>query len=365
MSGCRDYTDDEIYQPPSDLEGKLFDQINLEENSDLSTFANCLELSGISEIINKTGYYTVFAPTNEAFQIYFDEHPEYNGQLENIPRDELEKIARFHIIQNGWTLGQLRTMDYQGWIDPDDPSYDKPKGFKRATILLDTLKTEWVQVDKFNTRIVHQVSADESRIVFPDSRKYAPLYYQEYLSIYDYSSSDYEYFYNRPFEGGGSIYYASGKLVTDEIAAENGFVYKIDRDVEPMKNLQQIMEDNNDYKDFLSLIYEFPEFDIDLDETFNQPGAREGLAVDTLFSLSFPDLTFSINKEITGQVTSSKNYTLREHNTLIAPDNNALEKLYNDIVLRSSGYPHYVKKEDVPDEITKIIINSQWCIIWC
>ena len=106
--GCKDFTDAEIYQRPEHLEGKLFDVLKLEENSDLSTFAACLELSGLSEIINKTGYFTVFAPTNEAFQIYFDNHPEYNGMVENIPGAEVEKIVRFHIIQNGWTLGQLK-----------------------------------------------------------------------------------------------------------------------------------------------------------------------------------------------------------------------------------------------------------------
>jgi len=357
MSGCRDYTDNEIYQPPADLEGKLFDQINLEDNSDLSTFATCLELSGISELINKTGYYTVFAPTNEAFDLYFDEHLEYNGMVENIPREELEKIVRFHIIQNGWTLGQLRTMDYRGWIDPDDPFYNKPKGFKRATILLDTLKTEWITVDKFNTEIVPRVVADDYRVVFPDSRKYAPLYYQEYFTVFDYTSSDYEYYFGRPFES-DAVFYASGRLLTTEIPAENGFIYKIDRVVEPMLNLQQIMEAGNEYSDFLSLINKYPEFEMDLDETFNQEGAREGKKIDTLFSLSFPDLVISINKEITGQITSSRNYTLREHNTIIAPTNLALDELYNDIVLRSSGYPHYVKKEDVPDAITRIIINS-------
>ena len=358
LNGCKDYTDSEIYQRPSNLEGKLYDQIRLEENFDLSTFAACLELTGLSDLINKTGYYTVFAPTNEAFLDYFDKHPEYSGSVENIPLTELEKIGRFHIVQNGWTKDQLRSMDFQGWVDPNDPFYNKPKGFKRATILLDSLKKEWVRTDKFNTQIVPEVSAEGYRMVFPDSRKYAPLYYQEYFSIYGYSSSDYEYYFKRPFEGGEAIYFANGKLLTDEIAAENGFIYKIDQVVEPMDNLQQIFVKNEDYSDFLALINQYSNFTLDLDETNIQAGVSEGLKVDSLYSLSFPDLEFSINKELTGIISSSVNYTTREHNSIIAPTNAALDDLYKNIILSSSGYPHYGHKSIVPEEITKIIVNS-------
>jgi len=53
IAGCKDFTDDEIYKPPANLEGKLYDQLLLEENSDLSTFAACLERTGISDIITK------------------------------------------------------------------------------------------------------------------------------------------------------------------------------------------------------------------------------------------------------------------------------------------------------------------------
>lgn len=355
---CSDFTDSEIYQPPENLEGKLFDQIVKEENSDLSVFASCLELTGLSEIINKTGYYTVFAPNNDAFELYFNNHPEYNRNVENIPKVELEKLVRFHIVQNGWTIGQLRSLDFQGWIDSGDPFYNKPKGYKRATILLDSLKKEWIKVEKFDSRIVKESGANDYRVVFPDSRKYVPLFYQEYFDAYNYTSSDYEFYFNRPFDGGSSIYYANGKLMTAEIPAENGFVYKIDQVVEPMENLQQILDKKEEYSAFLSLIYEFPNFKIDLDETYAQPGVREGLTFDTLYSLTFPDLEFSINKEITGQITNTVNYTLREHNSIISPTNAALDELYNGIILSSSGYPHYANKSVVPDAITRLIINS-------
>ena len=358
ITGCVDFTDNEIYQPPANLEGKLFDRLILEDNSDLSIFAECLERTGLSENINKTGYYTVFAPTNEAFEIYFNDHPEYGGAVQNIPYHELDKLVRFHIIQNGWTRNQLISLDYKGWIDEDDVFYNKPRGFKRETILKDTLHKFWVRRDKFDLRIVNESESNEYRVVFPDARKYVPLYYQGYFSFFNYTSEDYEFYFNRPFEGGQTIYYANGKVLTDEIAAENGFIYKIDRVVEPMPNIQQALEQIEKYSNFLELIYQYPEFRLDLGETFNQAGAREGKNVDSLFSLEFSDLEFSINNEKTGRISGSVNYTLREHNSILDPTNEALEELYHDVILSSSGYPHYSVKSAVPEQITKIIINS-------
>lgn len=357
-SSCEDFTDNEIYQPPPELEGKLYDQIQLGQNSDLSVFAEVLERTGLWETINKTGYFTVFAPVNEAFDTFFAENPQYAGSLENIPAAELEKIARFHIIQNGWTLNQLVTLDYKGWIDNDDPFYNQSKGFKRETILKDSLRKEWVIVDQFENRIVNEQQATEYKIVFPDSRKYVPLFYQQYFSAYNYSSDDYAYYFGRPIDDPSAVYYANAKILSEEIPAENGFIYKTDRVVTPMSNLQQIIESKDNYAEYLDLVYQFPEFTIDIQETFNQPGAREGRAIDTLYDLRFPDLEFSLNKEETGNRSSSVNYTLREHNTLIAPTNEAIQELYNTIVLSTSGYPHYSRKSDIPNEITRIIVNS-------
>ncbi len=57
---------------PDWLAGKLFTQI--QSYPELSTFAKCLQLSGYDSIINTSGSYTVFAPDNDAFDLYFQSH---------------------------------------------------------------------------------------------------------------------------------------------------------------------------------------------------------------------------------------------------------------------------------------------------
>src|SRR4030042_1138972 len=133
---CRcinDPEEDEKYKRPDWLAGKVYTQIK--KQPELSTFARCVELTGYDTIINISGSYTVFAPNNEAFSIYFQNHPEYNS-VEDIPITKVIKIVKYHIVQNPWSKIQLRSLDVFGWIDTLDIDNNKPRGYKRETLLL-------------------------------------------------------------------------------------------------------------------------------------------------------------------------------------------------------------------------------------
>lgn len=66
------------------------------EKEDLSTLLTALEAADLVEILKKDGPYTVFAPTNKAF----DKLPE--GKLEDLlkpeNKQELARILRYHVI---------------------------------------------------------------------------------------------------------------------------------------------------------------------------------------------------------------------------------------------------------------------------
>jgi uncharacterized surface protein with fasciclin (FAS1) repeats len=129
-----DPNDDPKYKRPDWLAGKVYTQ--LKANPDLSTFTRCVELTGYDTIINVSGSYTVFAPNNEAFSMYFQDHPEYNS-VEDIPIEQLTKIVKYHILQNPWSKIQLRSLDVFGWIDTLNIENNEPRGYKRETLLLE------------------------------------------------------------------------------------------------------------------------------------------------------------------------------------------------------------------------------------
>lgn len=349
---------DDIYKRPDWLEGKLYTQLSAQP--DVVNFKKALELTGLDEIIDKSGYYSVFVPNDDAFESFFVENPQYSGDVENIPIDKLEQLVRSHIVQNGWTLEQLQTLDIAGWTDPLNPNYNEAKAFKRATILRDSLNKYFVRTDRGVDKIVlSESNANTYRVVAPTNRKYVPFFYPSYFEIFDYTSEDYEFYFGRPFINDGSVYISEAKIISEEIPAENGFIYKIDRVLKIRRNLEQIMLDMDspaDYDNFLNLIYLYPHFRYNSEETNKQEGAEEGLEVDSIFDLTYsPDLVIDIHDENTGP---NQNYTIREQNTVLAPTDEALQYLYNNYVTINSGYPHWLTVNDVPNEILRIIANS-------
>ena len=361
ITGCNpEFKEVDKYARPDWLAGKLYTQ--LKEQPDLSAFALCLERTGYDTIINTSGSYTVFAPSNEAIANYLQAHPAYNT-VEDIPLNDLAEIVKYHIVQNPWTKTQLRTLDVYGWIDTLDQTNNKPRGFKRQTLLLDkNRKLGVAQSTDKSLQVVDTLKSSWHRIIVTDSRKYVPIFFREYLSIYDLRSDDYEFYFDRSIDNAGDIFFAGGKIQGDEIFAENGFIYMIDRVVEPLPNAIQILESTHhgqSYSDFLNLINLFPWFEYNAEKTFDQPGAELGYEVDSLFEISYPDLTFNIIREQTSPPTGTfglpGNVTIRYHHGLIAPTNTAFNEFWNEYFV---GPTKWNTLGGTPKNIIKILVNT-------
>ena len=353
--GCRDIYELDKYQRPDWLAGKIYTQITT--RPDLSVFQKCLELTGYDTILDVTGSYTVFGPTNLAFEQWFILHPEYGGSPENIPAQELENLVERHILQNGWSLKQMKSLDIYGWIDRDDPENDKPRGYKRQTIQKDPDKKYFVTS---NDQIVDSTESSDYKKVFARSRKYGPLFFDEYFGVNDLRSDDYGFYYDRAFES-GNMYYGNAKVVSPEIFAENGFIYEIDKVTDPLYNAEQILDQEYSgfsYSSFREVFRLFSDFSADMEATNLQPEAKAGGLYDTLYKLTYPNLLFNLHEELTGPNTSVTNYTVRYQNGLLAPTDIAFQKLLDEVVTSKSGYPHWPDFDAVPLEVKRIILNS-------
>jgi uncharacterized surface protein with fasciclin (FAS1) repeats len=355
--GCQDDIIDK-YSRPKWLAGKVYTQ--LKAQPELSTFAKCIELIGYDKILDVSGSYTVFAPSNDAFTLFF-QNSSYK-KVEDIPLAELAEIVKYHIVQNPWSKIQLRSLDVYGWIDTLDINNNKPRGFKRETLFLGKDLKYGIKPDLKNISIIDTLSTTWKRKAATDSRKYAPIFFKEYLDINDLKSSDFEFYFQRPFENPSDIYFAGAKIIGDEIFAENGFVYVIDKVVTPLKNAQEILKSNSSgqsYTSFLDLIYAFPQFQYNENKTFNQPGASQGFQVDSLFDLSYPELTFNINRENTKAPASASglpyNVTIRYHHGLMAPTNAAFEEFINQYI---AGGKNWGSLKETPRNIKRIIANT-------
>ena len=360
ISCADDFYENEKFKRPDWLAGKLFTQIK--EQSSLSTFARCLELSGYDTIINASGSYTIFAPDNDAFTLYFQNNPDYHS-VEEIPLEELTRIVKYHIVQNPWSKVQLKSLDIYGWIDTMDINNDEPRGYKRETLLREKDQKCGVIYDENDIMcIVDTLQSPWYRRQTTDSRKYAPIFYQEYFDIYDLNSNDFEFYFNRPFEHADDMYFLNGRLIQENIFAENGFIHIIDRVIEPLQNAYQILsteKDNYSYSEFLNLINKFPQFTYNQEKTFDQPGAELGYEVDSLFDITYPDLAFDICNEKTkppsGALGLPPNVTIRYHHGLIAPTNDALAEFVSEYL--AGGY-QWGSLKNAPHHVKRMIVNT-------
>ena len=353
--GCKDIYDQEKYQKPDWLAGKLYTQISEQEN--LSTYKKCLELTGYDTILDRTGSYTVFAPNNEAFDIWLATHPEYAGSVENVPVSRLLEIVKIHIIQDAWTLNQIQLLDVDGWIDANDPKNNKPFAYKRQSILREPNTTFFINNDQGSITIVDSTRATGKRIVYTRSRKYVPIFFPDFFKLFNLTNGDYEFYFNRPYES-GSIHFANSRVIGSEVFAENGFIYEVDQVVEPLLNVYQLLRKDTEganYNYLWNLFRLFPEFRSDLDETNRQFEARAGLDFDTLYTLQFKGLPFNIHEELTGPNTNDDIYTLRYHNGILAPDDNAFESFIAEVMTGPSKWQTW---ESVPIEIKKIVLRN-------
>jgi uncharacterized surface protein with fasciclin (FAS1) repeats len=355
LTGCERLSEQDIYKRPAWLPGKLYTTVSVQEN--LTLFTECLRITGLDKILDVSGSWSVFAPTDEAMKQFLAEN-NYAG-VSDIPLEELERITEFHVIQNPWSLEQLKSLGVNGWKTGDDDK-SNPFAFKRETMLRNPAEKYWIKRDRKNEMIViDSTISDGYKRVFVQSRKYVPIIFDEYLKINGLTSEDYRFYFGRAFEP-GNVFYAGAKIIKSDILAENGFVHIIDKVVNPMLNARELLEremPGETYKLFTEMVYwYYPDFEFNKEATFNQPEVRLGGLVDTLWDLNYAGLAFNLHSER----IFNFNQTLIRHNGLFVPTDDAFREFIDGTLTSKSGFPHWADQKSLPPDVVKIILNQNF-----
>lgn len=77
---------------------------NIQSENDISEFAAAVEKAGLADALASGTEYTIFAPTDEAFQAYTDE----NGEVQV---EELREVIRTHIVSGTVDAEQAKSLD--------------------------------------------------------------------------------------------------------------------------------------------------------------------------------------------------------------------------------------------------------------
>lgn len=358
----------QIYEKPDYLTGKLYTELGTLDNVEI--FKYCIEKVGLDSVIDVSGYYTLMAPTDSAFEIYLAA----NGyaSVDDIALHKLEQLVRYHILQGGFTPEQLISLSSTGWIDSSN-SGAKTNTYKRETILQPDNKL-------YNIRKASNSDQDDQLVlsgslysdaeyqIFSAIRKYVPIHFQSYFDIGDFNAEDFDFYFDRSFES-NYLYYADAKILGSnrdgvDNPAENGFIYTLDRVVEPLLNVEDVIiskPNGNSYDKILSSIYTKSKVVINEEATKDQVGYEDGLATN-LYDVSYEyndGLKFDIASEGTRESYIGKPY----ERPYIASTHNGLY-LINDVdydaMLGSFvGKPNYYSRiSDLEPYVYDEILNA-------
>jgi uncharacterized surface protein with fasciclin (FAS1) repeats len=113
------------------------------------------------------------------------------------------------------------------------------------------------------------------------------------------------------------------------------------------------------YKKFLNLVNTFPSFVFNVDRTNDQPGAAQGEVVDSLFDITYPELTFDISNEKTkapsGTIGLPGNVSIRYHHGLIAPTDASFDEFVSEYL---AGPGKWGNITEAPLHIRRMMVNS-------
>jgi uncharacterized surface protein with fasciclin (FAS1) repeats len=259
MPSCSDPFD--YYNPPGDQPDPIYTQIT--KHPDFSIFAHGLELvPELVRIIDASGLYTAFIPTDSAFQVYFGRRG--ISSIDEIPVDELTLLMNYHLLYD------LRFL-YDFW-------------YEQAFNIRNTYKPEDTRyLTRCNPQPYSVTDYLGRDLLVRTENKYINVYTRELLSRAPSGGShflnDYEQVYGKvPDE----LNINASTIVLDsalvDLNAENGALHGIVEVIEPPDRIDEIIAKNDQAALFRQMMEKL---------TYLAPSGLVTAQGDSLYDISF------------------------------------------------------------------------------
>lgn len=287
VTGCKDDFGG-YFDYPSNIAGPIYEQLSLRSN--LSEFVKAIDkVPLMKSIINTSGLYTVFAPTNEAINAYFLTQTRYPGKS-GIDDFDVEKkdpsgvktdsILLCQFIEAHIVVDMYFHYDFKRFI-PDEVVTSVGLGSVsdrnrystryRDQKYIDTVPGKYVLNNKTNERTprVYKVRPQAKSVtVYPYKylRRYSVV--NEFAALYGLKSTP----------KGEDLYVNGIKVIEADIAAVNGAIHIIDGVIEPKENLDMMLKRLN--PTMWSILQQYASYSMNQDAT-----ETEGVSkFDTIFT---------------------------------------------------------------------------------
>lgn len=244
--GCK--PDPLEYARPADLVGTIY--LQLEAMGNFEYYLKCIEKTEYKDPLEKGGSWTVFAPTDEAFEEFMEE--EGYASFDEIPSGRILDLVQYTLFSGGWNT---TTLTYFGKTSAGD-------AFKKQTQYTDTIiqvsGSEFPYVQEVDPQKIYHL--DDSSTRGKDIAFFLP-YYMENNGV---EKTDYSFMFpGETYSETDEMKVFEANVEKANIVAENGFIHSLDKVIEPRKNIYQNLtsdEYEGRYSIFKGLLDRFATF---------------------------------------------------------------------------------------------------------
>jgi len=340
LASCTDK--EEYYERPDWLEDPVYTV--LAEKGNFTNYLKCVDRTLFVEALKGGGLYTVFAPNDEAFKAYLASRN--LNSVDQLSDSMVTKLVSYSIVYNSYTFERLSDVLGGG-------KWDSLTSIKKKTTYYEPIRRETVNGNQVWVYDVPNFTMGDNNY------KYIPFYL---TNVFERSrsaaqaASDYGIFYPTPYTGRNV---QSASMLTTNIVCENGVVHEIDRVLEPLPNLENLLDDP-DYSLFRSMINKtgstgepyFITYQYNEAVTQYYQKAMPDKNIDRVYLKYYSGLAINLNGERYG---TSASQAEQGGFTLFAPNNAAVMKFYNEKL--KDYYPEGLDK--VSRDVLLYFINAQ------
>jgi len=346
----------EYYKRPSWLEQSIYKV--LEERGNFTNYLKCIEKAGFKDLLNKSGYITVFAPTDEAFKKFFNE----NGisSINELDSLTISKIVRYSIVFTAYTKEKID--DYES---TKISSIVENIAFKRRTYYF---KGIYEEKSGDSTILVIDVNGQTQSTgsytfnVDDNNYKNIPYFTNDFLRSKNLTENDYKYFYpDIEFSGFNVV---DSKVLEPDVLAENGVIHIIDKVILPLPNIEEILSSKPEYSLFKQIVDKYCKSYIFAPSELIKRVKTYANVNSNIYIKAYPNLVFPFNCENYMRYGGGELYdTEIDGWTLFAPTNEAITQFINEKINVPGGY---ISVDSMPLELIADLVNTHMfrTVVW-
>ncbi|MDH4459854.1 MAG: hypothetical protein QE277_00415, partial [Flectobacillus sp.] len=302
------------------------------------------------------GYWTLFAPNDDAFAKYFTKAGISLGTLDSV---QAQKLVQGMLVYNAYSKDKLGDFQKTLTGTSGEQSGLPGLGFRRKTAFSKGYYDE-VGFDGKRYKAVGTNASNRDGVVWSfnvEDRNYKHLSYftDEFMNTKGLTASDYNYFFPNTTYSGFNV--MDSKVTEADIFAENGMIHIVDNVPVPGESVDDYLKGQTEYSLFRNLIERFAVFfkeDQQMTLKYNnQTRLSDKIYVKRFDALAGAGkyLVFSPTSENVGTPNSTDSQS--DIFSLFVPTNAVLQKYLDEVVLE-----HYKSLDLVSPGIIIDLVNA-------